>query len=130
MTLFKSIMLLLLVAGSFTACKKENDTVVAPVFKPEGRWSGKLSEGTAAPTGFFAMQLKPGGKLDRFSANGTISATGTWQLSGNSFTGNYRFVSGTKVTLTGTLNKEPGRIAGTWTNNGDESGTFHATQTE
>jgi hypothetical protein len=130
MKLLRSFLAVLLLTATLTSCKKDHDTVM-PAFNAEGFWSGKLSEGQAPPTGFFVMKLKPGDVLERFNSSGNLTATGTWQLSGNNFSGSYVYQStGTTVTLTGTLSKEAKRIEGTWSNNGGETGIFHATQTE
>jgi hypothetical protein len=130
MKLLRSFLAILLLTATLTSCKKDNEGVM-PAFNAEGLWSGKLSEGQAPPTGFFVMELKPGGVLERSNSTGNRTATGTWQLSGNNFSGNYVFQStGTTVTLTGTLSKGAKRIEGTWSNNGGETGLFHATQTE
>lgn len=114
MKFLKSAVLAALLSTVFFACKKDNNE---PGFIIEGKWEGKLGNGNATPTGFIGLTIKPGGVLERTISSGSVSATGTWQLNGNSFTGTYTFTSsGTVVNLVGTVDKAKNKISGTWSN--------------
>lgn len=123
MKMLKTLGLGLLLAFVFVACKKDNDP---PAFAIEGFWEGKLGSGNVTPNGYFGIKIKPGAVLERYNGSGSLSATGTWQLNGNNFTGTYTFTSGTVVNLTGTIDKGQNKLSGTWENNGDEEGLWNA----
>ena len=114
-----SLALLLVIAG--TACKKDSE----PAFIMEGRWEGKLGSGTSTPGSFIGLKIKANGELERFTMNGELAASGTWQLKGTAFTGVYTFTSGTVVSLAGEVNKGEGKISGTWQNSASESGSWY-----
>lgn len=123
--MLKSASLCLLLSLVFVACKKSND---APSFNIEGYWEGKLGTGNATPNNYFGIKIKPGAVLERYNGNGTLSATGTWQLNGNTLTGTYTFTSGTIVTLTASVDKGQNKLSGTWKNSGEEEGLWNATK--
>jgi hypothetical protein len=126
MKLLKSLLLVLVLATYFVACKKEKDE---PAFNMVGDWNGKLGDNIGIPTGHFHIKIKPNGVLERYNAAGTHTATGTWQLSGNAFTGTYTFSDGgTVVNIQGTLNRKEKFMSGTWQNDGNETGKWNATQ--
>jgi len=121
-----AMMLLVSLAGSFVACKKDN---VNPPFVIEGKWDGKLGTAPNTPNSFFGIQIKPGGVLERLNSSGTVTGTGTWQLAGNQFSGTYTFTSGTVVEITGTVDKGSNKVSGNWENSGNEFGTWYASKT-
>jgi hypothetical protein len=113
-------------ATIFTACSKDdnnNSVPPTPAFSIEGMWSGKIGNNNDLPTGQYALNILPGGVLKRVNGAGTETATGTWQLSGDSFSGTYTYASGTVVVFTATVNKALKKISGDWHNN-SEVGTF------
>jgi hypothetical protein len=120
----KIVMIVLCLAGSFAACKKDS----VNVFSIEGKWEGKLGTAPASPNSFFGLNIKPGGVLERLSSSGNVSATGTWQLTGIQFTGTYTFSSGTVVNITGSVDKAQNKLSGTWQNNGNENGEWFASK--
>jgi hypothetical protein len=124
---FLKIAMLTLMLGTtlFLACKKSNDNG----FSVEGSWQGKLGNGGAKPTGFIGLNIKGGHILERTVSTGSVTATGTWQIDGNTFSGNYVFSSSsTKVNLTGTLNKGQLKITGAWSNDSNEEGAWYVTK--
>ena len=122
MKFLRTAIIALFITGAFTACKKDH---VVPAFSIEGSWTGKIGTGAATPSGQYALNIKKGGDLERIGANGTISASGAWNIQGNAFTGVYFYSNGTVVDITGTLDKVTNKITGTWSNNGNEEGTFY-----
>ncbi len=127
MKFFKNVALAVLLTTVLFSCKKDNEEPAA--FTIEGVWQGKLGNGSATPTGFIGLNIKPGGILERTTSTGSVSATGTWQLNGTAFTGTYTFPgSGTIVNVNGILEKEAKKITGSWSNNGNEEGTWYATK--
>ena len=117
----------LLMTIGFTSCSKDKDDD-APVYVMEGKWTGKLSSGSGTPTGQFAMNAKPGGSFERLGSSGSVVGTGSWNLTGNSFTANYTLTSsGTVINLTATLEKASNKLTGSWTNDGGGSGLWNAT---
>jgi len=121
------LMVVLLTTSLFVACSKGDK---APVFVMEGEWSGKLGDGNATPTSSLKWNIKPNGVIERVSANGSISATGTWTLAGNQFDANYTFPnSGGTATFEGTVDKSNNKLTGTWSNTGGEEGNFYVNKT-
>ncbi len=125
MKVLKSFLLVALFAIVSASCKKENDN---PPFIIEGSWEGKLGTGSAQPTSFIGLNLKSNGVLERLGSSGSISATGTWQLTGNNFTGAYTFTDGVSVTLTATTDKANNKLSGTWVNSGNNTGTWYVSK--
>ena len=122
MKIVKAVFLALLLAVTFTACKKDNEEP----FIIEGLWEGKIGTGSASPSGQYALNIQKGGVIERISSNGQASAVGTWQLTGKNFSATYNFLSGTTVVnVTGTIDKSSYRLTGNWSNSGDEEGTFY-----
>ena len=122
MKFIKTIIIALFVTGTFVACSKDHD---APPFSMEGSWTGKIGTGSATPSGQYALNIKKGGSLDRIGSTGSVSASGTWNVQSNAFTAIYFYSNGTVVDLTGTVDKSTNKITGTWSNNGNEQGTFY-----
>ena len=123
MKIFNGLFMALFLATSLVACKKDND---APPFTIEGKWEGKIGSGTSTPSGQYALTIKPGGVVERVNGSGSVTATGTWQLTGDNFSATYNYKNGTIVEVTGTVNKGTQKIAGNWDNNGGEEGSFYA----
>ncbi len=128
MKILKSALVVLMLSAAFVACKKDDVQPQQPAFSIEGTWEGKIASGSAIPYGQYALNIKPGGGLQRVNKSGSVSASGTWQLSGNSFSGNYNYASGTVVTFSATVDKAQKKISGSWQNNGGEQGTFYVTK--
>ncbi|MGN6294608.1 MAG: hypothetical protein ACTHMV_17800 [Chitinophagaceae bacterium] len=118
----------LLMAALFTACSKDKDTPAPPAFNIVGRWEGKLGTGSSIPTGFFGLDVKANGKLDRINDEGEISGSGTWTVNGNTFTGHYVSNSnGVSIDVIATVDKLSNKLTGgTWENSGNNSGTWYA----
>lgn len=124
MKFLKSALVVLLMTATFFACKKED---AQPSFTIEGVWKGKIGTGNVTPGGQYALNIRQGGSLERINTSGGVSASGTWQLSGNTLTGTYTYPSGTVVTFSGSVDKKQQTITATWQNQ-SEQGTFHATK--
>lgn len=122
----KSVAMAILLTATLVACKKDN--VPAP-FTMNGIWEGKIGDNNDAPDGQYKLNLKGSGIIERINSSGVVSATGTWLLEGTDFSASYIFADGnTIVTLEGTVDKDQRKLTGTWENDGDEVGTFYASQ--
>jgi hypothetical protein len=121
MKFVKAAIVALLITAAFASCKK--DDVEAP-FTIEGVWDGETGNG-----GQFAINVKPGGVLERLNYADAVVATGNWQLNGNTLTGDYYFPSSdTEVTFSAEINSNQRTLSGTWSNNGGEVGTMTASK--
>jgi hypothetical protein len=119
----------LLMAALFTACSKDKDSSTPPAFNIVGVWEGKLGSGVNIPNGFFGLNVKSGGNLDRISADGEVTGTGTWTLDGTTFKGHYVATSnGVEIDVTATVDKAANKLTGAWENSGDNSGTWYASK--
>lgn len=120
----------LLLAAVFTSCSKDKDVPATPSFNIVGVWAGKLGTGSSIPTGYFGLDVKANGKLDRVTADGEVTGTGTWTLNGNTFKGHYVASSnGVSIDVTATVDKIANKLTnGTWENSGDNSGTWYASK--
>jgi hypothetical protein len=125
MKIVKNLMMVLALSSIFVACKKDKDT---PAYVVEGTYEGKLGSGVAIPTGFFGLQLKAGGVLNRITSTGDVTGTGTWKLVSNKLTGDYVGTNGIIVSIEATLDQSQGRFSGTWENSVNNDGTFYATK--
>ncbi len=123
MKILKIAIIALFTSAALVACKKENVESVKP-FTIEGKWVG-----TTNGSGYFGMNIKPGGSLDRFNSSGSITASGTWELHGDTLSGSYQFLSsGTDVTFSALVNKTQNTFSGNWSNSGGEIGTMTASK--
>ena len=124
MKALKLFTLVLLSSFAFVSCKKDKDE---PAFVFEGSWTGKIGTGSATPASQFAINIKPGGVIERVSASGSVSGTGNWSLVGNEFAATYVLTSsGTQVFLTGALDPATRQLSGNWSNS-SETGKWNAT---
>jgi len=123
MKILKIAIIALFTSAALIACKKEGVDSMAP-FTIEGKWVG-----TTNGSGYFGMNIKPGGSLDRFNSSGSIVASGNWQLKGDSLSGTYQFLSsGTEVIFSALVNKAQNTFSGNWSNDGGETGTMAASK--
>ncbi|MBC7850567.1 MAG: hypothetical protein H7Y31_12575 [Chitinophagaceae bacterium] len=123
MKLASRLFFALLVISTIVSCKKDK---AEPAFKIEGGWTGKIGNGPGEPDGFYLVDIKKGGVIERIAFNGNVSAKGTWSVSGNEFNASYTFIPvGGTVTVKGIINKTELRITGTWENTGSEDGKFY-----
>jgi hypothetical protein len=122
----KGIAMTLLLTATLVACKKDSEPAL---FTMTGKWVGKIGQGSSEPTGYYALNIKSNGTIERISSNGEVSATGTWTLEGEVFTAIYTYPgSGGTVNVDGTVDKGKNKLVGFWENTGDEEGTFYATR--
>ena len=123
MKILTTAVIALFTAATFIGCKKESINTPSS-FTIEGKW-----EGTTGSGGYFGMNIKSGGELERLNASGAVAATGSWQLNENSLSGAYHFPSSnTDVTFNAIVNKNQNTFSGTWSNNGGEQGTMIASK--
>lgn len=121
MKFVRTAFIALLVSASFASCKKEKTK--AP-FTIEGLWEGNTDGG-----GYFGINVNPGGDLERLNTYGNVAATGSWELNGNTLSGDYYFPSSnTIVTFSAEINTKEQTLSGTWTNDGGEIGTMTASK--
>lgn len=123
MKFLKTAIVAAFISTAFVACSKDDKTT--PVFKIEGIWEGKIGENSDVPSGQYKLNVKEGGIVERISSNGTVSATGTWDLEGNIFSATYNYSNGTVVIVDGTVDKGNNKITAEWSNNGGEEGTLY-----
>ncbi|MEI9909960.1 MAG: hypothetical protein WDO71_09975 [Bacteroidota bacterium] len=123
MKFLQTAIMALFLSAAFIACKK-ND-VRTPSFKMEGAWEGKIGQNTDAPSGQYKINIKNGGTIERINSNGTVSASGSWNMAGENFTAIYFYSNGTVVNVAGTTDKSKNKLTATWSNNGDEEGTLY-----
>lgn len=128
MKFLKGLTMTLTLAILFAACSKNNDDTTPPPFVIEGKWSGKIGTGAASPSGQYALNIKPNGTVERINGSGTVTASGNWQLNGNSFTATYHYSNGTVVSVNGSVDKVKYKLTGNWENNGGEEGTLYASK--
>ncbi|UYQ91283.1 hypothetical protein MKQ68_14415 [Chitinophaga horti] len=106
------------------SCKK--DDAPSPL---AGSWSGKLSKGTEAPpVGSFYMKLGSDHSLKRLESDGDIAATGTWKVTGDQFTAQYKYLDDPTIVvfLTGTYDSKTNAITGSWENSYEVKGLWNA----
>ena len=120
----------LLMAALFTSCSKDKDAPAPPAFNIVGLWEGKLGSGSNVPSGFFSLNVKPGGQLERVHTDGEVTGTGTWTVEGTIFKGHYVASSnGVSIDVTATIDKAANKLTnGTWKNSGDNYGTWYASK--
>ncbi len=123
LTLAKSTFVVIFSCVLFASCKKESSE---PPFIMEGPWEGMIGTGSNPPSSNFFLRLEPDGTVNRIH-NGSVIATGNWQLNGNNFTATYSFLNGGSVaTLSATLDKAAKKLTGEWSNNTNETGYWYA----
>lgn len=102
----------MLVASVMLSCSKDDDATTS--FNATGKWEGKLIDGSSGLATFYGLQLNADGTLTRYKSTGEILATGNWQLVGDSIKANYEFLSGSKFSIAGKVEKSIGKMNGTW----------------
>lgn len=123
MKILNGLLMALTLATTLVACSKGDGS---PPFSIEGKWEGKIGSGAVAPSGQYALHIKAGGTVERIGSNGSVSASGTWTLNGNSFAATYFYSNGTQVKVEGTIDQAKYKLTADWENNGGEEGTLYA----
>lgn len=131
MKLIKFFAAALIMAATFTACSKDKNDTPEPAntFSIVGTFEGKIGTDAAIPTGFFGLAIKQDGKIDRVSADKSVSGTGTWTLNGSAFKAEYTATNGVKVKVSATFDKFLGKLTGgKWENDANNDGTWYASR--
>lgn len=121
MKILRIALLSMFFTAMLATCSKEKNGI-PPAFTPNGTWEGKLGDS------YFGIKVNDNGTLDRLRSDGSIAASGNWELNGNTFAGDYIFPDGNVVNFTATVNKDQRTLVGTWTNSGNNSGSLNAVQ--
>jgi hypothetical protein len=111
MKMLKTLGISLLLGAALVSCSKNDD---ATTFNAVGKWEGKLIDGSSGLATFYGLQLNGDGTLTRYKSTGEILATGNWQLVGDSIKANYEFLSGSKFSIAGKIERSIGKMNGTW----------------
>lgn len=116
MKIVKIIFLSILSIGFFAACKKNKDDIQIPVAEVAGMYEGKYGTGNNTPSTFYSFNLKADGTMEELASDGEVKGTGTWGMSGNTFTANhkYTFPANAFFVSTGTYDASAKKITGTW----------------
>ena len=118
--------MLILCSGAFVSCKKDADEKAYAI---EGTWEGTIRATGSTLPAFYGIKIKANHILERYNSNGVVTATGTWQLNSNSFTGFYKYAEGgTVLNVTATLDKNTNKLSGSYQNDGNGTGTWSATK--
>ena len=128
--LTKSVTVLLLIAFTFSSCKKDKDDVAAPPppSAAVGKWNGVMNT-DGAPVGNLYLDIKPNGIMEAKNSAGQKLADGTWQLGGSAgvtFSCTFTTTTSTpqKFNFLGSL-VNPTLINGSWgTGNSQFNGGF------
>jgi hypothetical protein len=123
--LFKSTVMLVLVAFSFSSCKKDKENVPTPPTTIEGKWIGVLKASGYADS-YLSFDIKASGIVEAWNDAGQKIGDGTWQMNGATFTANYSNYAPMpkKFSFIGTL-ENPTKLSGAWgTGNSQTNGGF------
>ena len=115
--LFKSTLMVLIVAFTFAACKKDHDKNGSSNAAVEGLYVGKYGFDNADPDTDYKLNFKAGGILQEIGTNsGAVMGQGTWQVNGNTVTGTYtmNYSPFNVYSVTGTVNPATKKLTGTW----------------
>lgn len=77
----------------FSSCKKSKDDAPAPQPTIEGTWVGKYGPGNNALANYFSFIINKDGtmKVKSDDPNKEYTGTGTWKMTGDTFTGVYQY---------------------------------------
>jgi hypothetical protein len=76
----------------FSSCKKDKDDAPAPAPTIEGTWVGKYGPGNNVPTNYFSFIINKDGTMKvKSDGNTEYTGTGTWKLTGDTFTAVYQY---------------------------------------
>ena len=120
----------LLVSSFISSCKKDKAEVPVSQSSIEGKWTGNKGYGNDVPDNDLLLNINPGGVIQETNTAGLVKGSGTWTLTGTSFTAHYQFKAplNTKYLLKGTYDKSTGKITGTWNfdDGGSDEGNWYA----
>lgn len=115
MKISKIAFCLALAAMSMVACKKDEA-------KPNlaGTWEGSWGFGSDVPSYYERWSLTNDGKLKSYYPDGTLYATGTWEMNGDDFEARYKPLGDTyQYVFTGTYEDGTETISGDWRESDD-----------
>lgn len=109
----KGVLMALLVAMSFVACKKDD---AKPAVSIEGKWVGKYGTGENPPSSFYSFNFKADGTIQELDQSGAVTGEGEWELDNNILYATYSTLPpNVKVyTIIGAFNAGQGKILGNW----------------
>lgn len=115
----KSIVIVWLLVSTFLACKKDHDKPVVPPATSgiEGKYTGTYGFDNETPVDAFILNIKAGGVFQEIGVHsGAPTGQGTWQLSGNKLTANYKMLFSPFNEYSVSLNYDANakRLTGTW----------------
>jgi hypothetical protein len=110
MQLHKFLTAVLLSVLFCSSCGKKNDDIIKPGVPVEGIWRGKHSYLSGPLNNDYVFNIKAGGVLERFNANGQKLGEGT------GITGTYTLTGGGTYSVIASFDKVAGKLDGTWGN--------------
>lgn len=116
MRVLKIALIALFTSGIFVACKKEKtEKPENPAQSIEGTWVGKYGFGNDAPSIYFSLKFKSGGVIEEIGSSGEVKGTGTWEMTGNTITAHYSYVSNqNSFSLVAAFDASTGKLLGNW----------------
>lgn len=114
---FKSTLMILVIALTFSSCKKD-DTVAAPTADPiVGTWDGTYHYSGSNTEYAYTLRIKSGGIIERTNGNSpsaTVDGSGSWTLNGNQFSATYKNLPSQTITytVTGTYDAAANKLTG------------------
>ena len=132
MKLFRIVFLFAFLLSVFASCKKDKDPITVPPANAAGKYEGKYGTGNNVPSVFYSFDLKQNGTLDELDEKGEIIGTGTWKITGSSFTASthYKFPATSFFALTAFHDASAKKLTGTWGygSNDKDGGKWHMTK--
>jgi hypothetical protein len=122
------------VVVSSSCNKKSDDVQQAPTGNQSiaGKWVGAYGFGNNNPAIYYSFNVKADGTIEELSQSGQSEGSGTWKLTGNSFTAKYQWNApfNTVFSVEGTYNSSTKKLTGTWgyDNNATDGGKWEQTK--
>ena len=120
MKIFKTMAVALLLSSVFVACSKDSDTTSNEVPKNtgiEGKYVGKHGFDNETPNEDFILNIKAGGVFQEIgTSSGNPTGQGTWHLTGNKLTAEYKmlFSPYNEYRVSLIYDATAKKLAGTW----------------
>lgn len=92
MRISKTIIALLVVVTSFTACKKDKDEPqISSTDTIVGLWEGTYKSDATGNTFFYSLNFKAGGVVEEINSSGQKIGQGTYEIDNNIVTAHYNW---------------------------------------